>query len=377
MEPIKMVDLHTQYLKIKSDIDNAIQEVLNETAFIQGRQVKAFEKALAEYTGARHVISCGNGTDALQIALMALDAEPGDEVILPVFTYVATAEVIALLRLTPVFVDVDPHTFNIDVQQAVAKITDRTKAIVPVHLFGQCADVEPLVTIARQRGIAIIEDAAQALGAQYRFTEGTLRHAGTIGQIGCTSFFPSKNLACFGDGGAMFTNDDALAERLRMTANHGQKVKYYHDLIGVNSRLDTLQAAILNVKLAHLDTYTTARQRAAQRYDEGLGDLKGLTLPFRAKNSTHVFNQYTVQVADSRRDALRASLQENGGPTMVYYPVPLHFQKAYKTPEYGAGAFPVAERLSESVLSLPVHTEMTTDQLDYICDVVRSFFRSH
>jgi UDP-2-acetamido-2-deoxy-ribo-hexuluronate aminotransferase len=377
MEPIKMVDLHTQYLKIKSDIDNAIQEVLNETAFIQGRQVKAFEKALAEYTGARHVISCGNGTDALQIALMALDAEPGDEVILPVFTYVATAEVIALLRLTPVFVDVDPHTFNIDVQQAVAKITDRTKAIVPVHLFGQCADVEPLVTIARQRGIAIIEDAAQALGAQYRFTEGTLRHAGTIGQIGCTSFFPSKNLACFGDGGAMFTNDDALAERLRMTANHGQKVKYYHDLIGVNSRLDTLQAAILNVKLAHLDTYTTARQRAAQRYDEGLGDLKGLTLPFRAKNSTHVFNQYTVQVADSRRDALRAYLQEKGVPTMVYYPVPLHFQKAYKTPEYGAGAFPVAERLSESVLSLPVHTEMTTDQLDYICDVVRSFFRSH
>jgi dTDP-4-amino-4,6-dideoxygalactose transaminase len=290
---------------------------------------------------------------------------------------VATAEVIALLRLTPVFVDVDPRTFNIDVQQAVAKITDRTKAIVPVHLFGQCADVEPLVTIARQRGIAIIEDAAQALGAQYRFTDGTLRHAGTIGQIGCTSFFPSKNLACFGDGGAMFTNDDALAERLRMTANHGQKVKYYHDLIGVNSRLDTLQAAILNVKLAHLDTYTTARQRAAQRYDEGLGDLKGLTLPFRAKNSTHVFNQYTVQVADSRRDALRAYLQEKGVPTMVYYPVPLHFQKAYKTPEYGAGAFPVAERLSESVLSLPVHTEMTTDQLDYICDVVRSFFRSH
>lgn len=377
MEPIKMVDLHKQYLKIKSDIDSAIQEVLNETAFIQGRHVKEFEAALAKYTGAKYVISCGNGTDALQIALMALNTEPGDEVILPVFTYVATAEVIALLRLTPVFVDVDPRTFNIDVQQAVAKITDRTKAIVPVHLFGQCADMEPLVTIARQRGIAIIEDAAQALGAQYRFTDGTLRHAGTIGQIGCTSFFPSKNLACFGDGGAMFTNDDALAERLRMTANHGQKVKYYHDLIGVNSRLDTLQAAILNVKLAHLDTYTTARQRAAQRYDEGLGDLKGLTLPFRAKNSTHVFNQYTVQVADSRRDALRAYLQEKGVPTMVYYPVPLHFQKAYKTPEYGAGAFPVAERLSESVLSLPVHTEMTTDQLDYICEAVRSFFRSH
>lgn len=377
MEPIKMVDLHKQYLKIKSDIDSAIQEVLNETAFIQGRHVKEFEAALAKYTGAKYVISCGNGTDALQIALMALNTEPGDEVILPVFTYVATAEVIALLRLTPVFVDVDPRTFNIDVQQAVAKITDRTKAIVPVHLFGQCADMEPLVTIARQRGIAIIEDAAQALGAQYRFTEGTLRHAGTIGQIGCTSFFPSKNLACFGDGGAMFTNDDALAERLRMTANHGQKVKYYHDLIGVNSRLDTLQAAILNVKLAHLDTYTTARQRAAQHYDEGLGDLKGLTLPFRAKNSTHVFNQYTVQVADSRRDALRAYLQEKGVPTMVYYPVPLHFQKAYKTPEYGAGAFPVAERLSESVLSLPVHTEMTTDQLDYICEAVRSFFRSH
>lgn len=376
MEPIKMVDLHTQYMKIKDDIDSAIQEVLRETAFIQGRHVREFEAALAEYIGARHVISCGNGTDALQIALMTLDAEPGDEVILPVFTYVATAEAIALLRLKPVFVDVDPRTFNIDVQQAVAKVTDRTRAIVPVHLFGQCADLTPLMTIAEQKNIAIIEDAAQSLGAQYEFSDGTLRHAGTIGKIGCTSFFPTKNLACFGDGGAMFTSDDALAEKLRMTANHGQKVKYHYDLVGVNSRLDTLQAAILKTKLAHLEAYTRARQQVARHYDEGLREVDALTRPFRAANSTHVFNQYTVQVADGKRDELKACLKEKGVPSMVYYPVPLHFQKAYKSAGYGAGDFPEAERLSESVLSLPVHTEMTTDQLDYICDVVRSFFGS-
>lgn len=376
MEPIKMVDLHTQYMKIKDDIDSAIQEVLRETAFIQGRHVREFEAALAEYIGARHVISCGNGTDALQIALMALDAEPGDEVILPVFTYVATAEAIALLRLKPVFVDVDPRTFNIDVQQAVAKVTDRTRAIVPVHLFGQCADLTPLMTIAEQKNIAIIEDAAQSLGAQYEFSDGTRRHAGTIGQIGCTSFFPTKNLACFGDGGAMFTSDDALAEKLRMTANHGQKVKYHYDLVGVNSRLDTLQAAILKTKLAHLEAYTRARQQVARHYDEGLREVDALTRPFRAANSTHVFNQYTVQVADGKRDELKAYLKEKGVPSMVYYPLPLHFQKAYKSAGYGAGDFPEAERLSESVLSLPVHTEMTTDQLDYICDVVRSFFGS-
>lgn len=376
MKPIKMVDLHTQYLKIKNDIDTAIQEVLNETAFIQGRHVREFENALAGHTGARHVISCGNGTDALQVALMALDPEPGDEVILPVFTYVATAEVVALLRLTPVFVDVDPRTFNIDVQQTAAKVTEKTRAIVPVHLFGQCADMDALMTIAEQRNIAIIEDAAQALGAQYHLTDGTLRHAGTMGRIGCTSFFPSKNLACFGDGGAMLTNDDSLAEKLRMTANHGQKVKYYYDLVGVNSRLDTLQAAVLKIKLAHLDAYTRARQQAARHYDEHLGEIAALTLPYRTKKSTHVFNQYTVQVADGRRDALKKYLQEKGVPTMVYYPAPLHFQKAYKSTQYGAGAFPEAEKLSESVLSLPVHTEMTTDQLDYICDAVRSFFRS-
>jgi dTDP-4-amino-4,6-dideoxygalactose transaminase len=376
MEPIKMVDLHAQYLKIKDSIDSAIQEVLNETAFIQGRHVREFEAALAAYTGARHVVSCGNGTDALQIALMALDPEPGDEVIVPVFTYVAVAEVVGLLRLKPVFVDVDARTFNMDVQQAAAKVTARTKAIMPVHLFGQCADLGPLVTMAAKQNIAIIEDAAQSLGAQYRFADGTLRYAGTIGRVGCTSFFPSKNLACFGDGGAMLTNDDKLAEKLRMTANHGQKVKYHHDLVGVNSRLDTLQAAVLKVKLAHLDAYVQARQEAARRYDERLRDLNGLTLPFRAEYSTHVFNQYTVQVSDRRRDALKTYLQQKGVPSMVYYPMPLHFQKAYSSTEYSVGSFPEAERLSESVLSLPVHTEMTTDQLDYICDVVRSFFVS-
>lgn len=375
MEPIKMVDLHKQYLKIKHDIDNAIQEVLNETAFIQGRHVREFEAALAAYTGARHVISCGNCTDALQIALMAHDLEPGDEVILPVFTYVAPAEVVALLRLTPVFVDVDPRTFNIDVQQAAEKITSRTKAIVAVHLFGQCADLGPLMDITAQRNIAIIEDTAQALGAQCHLN-GTLRYAGTIGRVGCTSFFPSKNLACFGDGGAMLTNDDTLGEKLRMTANHGQKVKYQHDRVGVNSRLDTLQAAVLKVKLAHLDAYTNARQQVARHYDEGLRDIDGLTLPLRADYSTHVFNQYTIQVAEGRRDALKTHLQKKGVPSMVYYPAPLHLQKAYKNARHDVGTFPEAERLSASVLSLPLHTEMTTDQLDYICDAVRSFFAS-
>lgn len=369
-----MVDLHGQYLRIKADIDSAIQEVLDETAFIQGRQVREFESALAEYCGVEHVISCGNGTDALQIALMALDLQPGDEVILPVFTYVATAEVIALLRLTPVFVDVDPKTFNIDVQQAMEKVTPKTRAIVPVHLFGQCADMEPLIGLAKSQNIAVVEDAAQALGAAYRFKDGTSASAGAMGHIGCTSFFPSKNLACFGDGGAIFTNDSALAAKLRMIANHGQKIKYHYDLIGVNSRLDTVQAAVLKVKLKHLAAYTARRQDAASYYDEALSGIGGLLTPARMDGTTHAFNQYTLQIADGRRDALKVFLQERGVPSMIYYPLPLHLQKAYAYVGHGAGAFPEAERLSQSVLSLPVHTEINTEQLDYICGAVKAFF---
>lgn len=374
METIRMVDLHKQYLEIKTDVDSAIQEVLNETAFIQGRQVREFESALAEYCGVDHVISCGNGTDALQIALMSLDLNPGDEVILPAFTYVATAEVIALLRLKPVFVDVDPRTFNIDAAQAAEKVTEKTKAIVPVHLFGQCADMEPLISLAKAHSISIVEDAAQALGASYRFQDGKSAAAGAMGHIGCTSFFPSKNLACFGDGGAMLTNDARLAEKLRMIANHGQKKKYYHDMIGVNSRLDTLQAAILKVKLAHLDAYTHRRQEAALHYDHAFPGLAPLATPFQTENVTHVFNQYTVQVAGGKRDALKTYLQEKGIPSMIYYPLPLHLQKAYRDDKHREGSFPEAERLSRSVLSLPVHTEISTEQLDYICAAVRDFF---
>lgn len=374
MEPIRMVDLHGQYVRIKDDIDNAIQEVLNETAFIQGRQVKEFESALAKYCGVDHVISCGNGTDALQIALMALDLQPGDEVILPAFTYVATAEVIALLRLKPVFVDVDARTFNVDVKQVAQKLSARTRAIVPVHLFGQCTDMEPLLHLAKAHNVAIIEDAAQALGASYRFQDGRSIAAGAMGHIGCTSFFPSKNLACFGDGGAIFTNDIQLAEKLRMIANHGQKIKYHYDLVGVNSRLDTLQAAVLQVKLKHLDTYTSSRQAAARHYDEALAGLERVVTPLRIPNATHGFNQYTLQVRDGKRDALKAFLQSRGIPSMIYYPLPLHLQKAYRYVGHGEGAFPVAERLSQSVLSLPVHTEISTEQLDYICSGVRGFF---
>ena len=375
MGPIRMVDLHGQYLKIKSDIDSAIQDVLNETAFIQGRHVKEFETALAEYAGVGHVISCANGTDALQIALMSLDLQPGDEVILPVFTYVATAEVIALLRLKPVFVDVDARTFNIDVGQVREKLSPKTRAIVPVHLFGQCADMEPLLDLASAHNVAVIEDAAQSLGASYRFHDGRSVAAGAIGHIGCTSFFPSKNLACFGDGGAILTNDKNLGEKLRMIANHGQKIKYHYDLVGVNSRLDTLQAAVLQVKLRHLNHYTASRQKAARHYDEALTGIGGLLTPARMENGTHAFNQYTLQIEDGQRDALKAFLQSRSIPSMIYYPLPLHLQKAYAYAGYGEGAFPEAERLSKSVLSLPVHTEISTEQLDYICGAVRDFFK--
>ena len=372
MEKIKMADLHRQYLRIKTEVDEAIQDVLLSTAFIQGPQVKAFADALAAYTGAGAVIPCANGTDALQIAMMALELKPGDEVIVPVHTYVATAEVIALLGLTPVFVDVDPKTFNIDLTAIESKITPKTAAIVPVHLYGQCADMEPLLKIASRHKIHIIEDAAQALGAAYTFGDGTVRKAGTMGVIGTTSFFPSKNLGCYGDGGAIFTNDPVLAEKIRMIANHGQKVKYHHEIIGVNSRLDTMQAAILNVKLQYIDEYTQRRNDAAAYYDRELAGLDGLVVPFRSANSTHVFHQYTLKI-NRNRDAFKKHLEENGIPTMIYYPVPLHLQKAYRREGTGEGSFPVTEELSRCVISLPIHTEMTEDQLAYICDTIKKF----
>jgi UDP-2-acetamido-2-deoxy-ribo-hexuluronate aminotransferase len=373
MVKIKMVDLHSQYLRIKNEIDDAISHVLESTAFIQGPQVAAFAQALGESVGAPFVIPCANGTDALQIAMMALDLKAGDEVILPVHTYVATAEVIALLGLTPVFIDVDEDTFNIDVSAVESKITERTKAIVPVHLYGQCADIEPLLAIARKYRLFVIEDAAQALGAEYTFKDGTRKFAGTMGDVGTTSFFPSKNLGCFGDGGAIFANDAALAGKIRMIANHGQKKKYHHELIGVNSRLDTLQAAILQVKLKYLTDYTRRRNDAADFYDRELADVSKMKIPTRARNSTHVFHQYTVIVGE-RRDELKAFLEENGIPTMIYYPVPLHLQKGYARPQFPRGSFPVTERLSDRVLSLPIHTEMTKDELTFISTSIRKFF---
>lgn len=369
-----MVDLHNQYAGIKPEIDAAIQAVLDSTAFIQGPQVAEFAKALGEYTGASHVITCANGTDALQIAMMALELKPGDEIILPVHTYVATAEVIALLRLVPVFVDVEEQTFNIDVDQIKNKITQKTKAIVPVHLYGQCANMGSITKIAEEHGLYVIEDAAQSLSAEFIFSNGTRKKSGTIGTIGTTSFFPSKNLGCFGDGGAIFTNDPTLAEKIKMMANHGQKVKYHHETIGVNSRLDTLQAGILSVKLKYLNEYTGKRNEVANYYDKNLADIKQLQLPYRASYSTHAFHQYTVKVEGVDRDELKLYLDKCGIPSMIYYPIPLHLQKAYKQPGIERGAFPITEKLSRTVLSLPIHTEMNAEQLDYICNIIRKYF---
>lgn len=373
MQPIKMVDLHGQYLRIKPEIDQAIQRVLDSTDFIQGGAVKEFEKALAEYMGGSQVISCGNGTDALQIAMMALDFKPGDEVILPVHTYVATAEAIALLKLVPVFADVDESNFTLDVSKVERLITKKTVAIVPVHLYGQCADMGRINELARANNLHVIEDAAQSLGADYIFPDGTGKKAGTIGIIGSTSFFPSKNLGAFGDGGALFTDDAALAEKIKMIANHGQKKKYHHDLIGVNSRLDTLQAAILKVKLAHLDNYAGKRRAVADYYDLYLKGLEFLMTPHRVPYSTHVFHQYTLRVQGINRDEFKSYLQEKGVPSMIYYPIPLHLQNAYRRSGFDLGAFPVTEKLSKSVLSLPIHTEMDEEQLSYICDSIKGF----
>jgi UDP-2-acetamido-2-deoxy-ribo-hexuluronate aminotransferase len=374
MEKIQMVDLHRQYARIKPEIDHAIEKVLTSTAFIQGPDVQEFARALAGYLDVRTVIPCANGTDALQIAMMALGYKPGDEIILPVHTYVATAEVIALLGLTPVFAEVRADSFTIDPARLEEKITSRTVAIVPVHLYGQCADMEPLLRIAQKHNLHIIEDAAQALGADYTFSDKTVKKAGTMGTIGTTSFFPSKNLGCYGDGGAIFTQDEALAARIKMIANHGQQVKYHHDLVGVNSRLDTLQAAILQVKLPHLDDYARRRNDVAAFYDRVLANVPNVTIPWRAPYSTHVFHQYTLQIGAGKRDALKQHLEQLGIPTMIYYPVPLHLQKAYRRPDAGPGTFAITETLSQTVISLPIHTEMEASQLEYIGEAITRFF---
>ena len=370
MKKIQMVDLQTQYQHIKSDIDRGIQEVIESAQFIKGPQVESFREHLEQYTGAKHVIPVGNGTDALQIALMGLGLRPGDEVITPTFTFIATAEVVALLGLTPVVVDVDWDTMNISVDAIRRAITPKTKAIVPVHLFGQCANMEAILAIAREHHLYVVEDACQAIGAQYTFSDGMVKQAGTMGDIGCTSFFPSKNLGCYGDGGALFTNDDELAAHLRAIANHGMVVRYHHDEVGVNSRLDSIQAAILDVKLGHLDEYIAARQKAAARYDAAFGGREDILIPGRATDSTHVFHQYTLRVIGQDRDALKAKLAAKDVPAMIYYPVPLHLQKAYQDPRYKSGDFPVAERLASCVLSLPMHTELSDEQLDYIIEAV-------
>jgi UDP-2-acetamido-2-deoxy-ribo-hexuluronate aminotransferase len=371
VKKIQMVDLKGQYRKIKSEVDAGIQEVIDSAAFINGPAVKEFQADLENYLQVKHVIPCANGTDALQIAMMALDLKPGDEVITASFTYVATAEVIGLLGLTPVLVDVHPDTFDLDLDAMERNITPKTKAIVPVHLFGQCANMERIMAIAKKHNLYVIEDVAQAIGADYIFSNGTKAKAGTVGTIGCTSFFPSKNLGCYGDGGALYTNDDALAKKIRMIAHHGQSVQYVHDVLGVNSRLDTIQAAVLKVKLKHLDEYAAARNHVADFYDRAFANHPKLKIPARAKHSTHVFHQYTLQLASGiDRAKLREQLAEKGVSSMIYYPIPLHMQKAFASSRHKPGNFPVTERLCSSVLSLPMHTELDEETLDYITKTV-------
>ncbi len=372
---IQMVDLHGQYMKIKSEVDKGIQEVIYTCAFINGPQVKEFGKDLEKYSGAKHVITCGNGTDALQIALMALGLKPGDEVIVPAFTYVASAEVIGLLGLTPVMVDVDPDTFNVTIENIEKAISPRTKAIIPVHLFGQSCDMEPIMKLAKNHNLYVIEDNAQAIGSVYTFSDGSKKHTGTIGTIGCTSFFPSKNLGCYGDGGAIFTDDDELAEKLRMIANHGQKVKYHHSVIGCNSRLDTIQAAVLKAKLPHLDEYCKARKAAADYYTTNLKGVDGIVVPKELPKSTHVYHQYTLQVLDGKRDALKEFLASKGIPAMIYYPLPLQKQEAFKDITKSVESLEISQRLAESVLSLPIHTELTHEEQDVIISAIKEFFK--
>lgn len=372
---LQMVDLKGQYLKIKSEVDTAIQEVIDSTAFIKGQPVRQFEEEMEQYLGAKHVIGCANGTDALQLALMALGLKPGDEVITPDFTFIATVEVVALLGLKPVLVDVDINNFTIDIESLKAAITPKTKAIIPVHLFGQCANMEAIMQLAKQNNIYVLEDVAQAIGSTYTFTNGNSMMAGTIGHFGCTSFFPSKNLGCFGDGGAVFTNDDTLAQEVRSIANHGMRVRYHHDRIGVNSRLDTIQAAILRIKLKHLDTYNAARKLAAQRYDALFVSSPKLQIPTRVSWSDHTFHQYTLRLIEGDRERLIENLKKLDIPAMVYYPVPLHKQKTFEpyVSKDSKNIYPNSLLLSQQVFSLPLHTELSHEVQQYIAkNVIKS-----
>ncbi len=372
MKKIQMVDLSGQYQKIKQAVDAGLQQVIDTTQFINGTATKQFAAGLAKYLDVKHVLPCANGTDALQIALMALDLKEGDEVISVPFTFVATAEVVALLKLKPVFVDVDANTFTMDVSQIESKINDKTKVIIPVHLFGQSADMEKIMAIAEKYHLKVIEDNAQAIGSVITTSDNKKYKSGTIGHIGTTSFYPTKNLGAYGDGGALFTQDDDLAQKMKIICDHGSAKKYYYDSIGVNSRLDSMQAAILNVKLELLDDYNMRRQHAAELYDSGLNNIPGISVPARFKSSTHVFHQYTIKV-ENRRDALKDYLNENGIPSMIYYPVPLHLSDAYKIYGYKTGDFPVSEQIAHQVLSLPMHTELESDQIEFICNSIKTF----
>ncbi len=377
---IQMVDLKGQYLKIKDEVDAGIQNVIDNTAFINGPIVKEFAQHLSDYMGGCYVTTCANGTDALQIALMALELKPGDEVIVPAFTYVASAEVIGLLGLTPVMVDVDYETFNVTVDNIKKALSPKTKAIIPVHLFGQSCDMEPILAFAKEHNLYVIEDNAQAIGAEYTFSDGHKAKTGTMGTIGCTSFFPSKNLGCYGDGGAIFTNDEKLAERIHMIANHGQRVKYHHSVIGCNSRLDSIQAAILDVKLKHLDEYGKARYEAASYYSAKLKEFdpeeKFFITPKELDKSTHVYHQYTLKIKNEKRDALKAYLGEKGVPSMIYYPLPLQEQEAFKPITRAAEELDKSKACAYSVLSLPIHTEMTKDVQDVVINAIKDFFKS-
>jgi UDP-2-acetamido-2-deoxy-ribo-hexuluronate aminotransferase len=376
MNEIKMVDLYGQYLRIKDEVDHAMQGVINSSAFIRGEDVSKFQEELSDYLEVKHTIACGNGTDALQVALMTLDLEPGDEIITTPFTFIATVEVIRLLGFKPVFVDVRPDTFNLDPEKLEQAVTDRTRAIIPVHLYGQCADMDAVMEFARIYGLYVVEDNAQALGTDFFPASGggSVMKSGTIGHLGCSSFFPSKSLGAFGDGGALFTNDESFGRRAASLVNHGMQKRYYYDHVGVNSRLDTLQAAILRVKLKYLDDYHRLRQEAAAWYDNTLSGIGEIQLPVRSAFTTHIFHQYTLRVSPSKRDALKQWLNEKGVPSAVYYPLPLHLQNAYRDLGYRESDFPVAEELCRSVLSLPMHTELEEEQLSYISDQIHQFF---
>tara|TARA_B100001059_G_scaffold136204_1_gene136567 strand:+ start:333 stop:1463 length:1131 start_codon:yes stop_codon:yes gene_type:complete len=373
MRKIQMVDLKSQYNKIKEEVDNAVLNVIESTQYINGPEVKDFQKELEDYMGVKHVIPCANGTDALQISMMALDLKPGDEVITSDFTYVATAEIIALLKLKPVLVDVNPDTYDINTEAIERSITSKTKAIVPVHLFGQSSNMEAIMDLAKKYNLHVVEDTAQAIGCEYTFKDGSKQKVGTIGSIGCTSFFPSKNLGCYGDGGAIFTNNDDLALKLRQIANHGQSRQYIHDRVGVNSRLDSIQAAILRIKLRHLDSYNAKRSETADFYDKVFKNQTKVKIPARVPYSNHVFHQYTLQLNGVDRDKMREFLLKKGVPAMIYYPIPLHLQEAYKDPRYKAGDFPVTEKLCDVVISLPMQTELDNNQLEYITNTVLTF----